>query len=151
MKGIVKWYNARKGYGFITPDDKGNDVFVHAITLKSCGLNKLFTGSEVTFDVEEDEKGKRAKNLKVTKEVKPETEIKKGKPEIKKTEEKKEKPETKKTEEKKEKTPDKTKPDKTKPDKTKNEKAPVSKEKKSPAAKKPKKKASGNKTKSKKK
>ena len=72
MKGIVKWYNARKGYGFITPESKGDDVFVHAITLKSCGLNKLYTGSEVTFEVDQDEKGKRAKNLKVTKEVNPE-------------------------------------------------------------------------------
>ena len=87
MKGIVKWYNARKGYGFITPEDKGDDVFVHAIALKGCGINKLFTGSEVTFDVDQDEKGKRAKNLKITKEVKPE--IKKDakpgkKPEVKK-------------------------------------------------------------------
>ena len=87
MKGTVKWYNARKGYGFITPEDKGDDVFVHAIALKGCGINKLFTGSEVTFDVDQDEKGKRAKNLKITKEVKPE--IKKDakpgkKPEVKK-------------------------------------------------------------------
>ena len=72
MKGKVKWYNARKGYGFITPEDNSDDVFVHAVTLKSCGLNKLFTGSEVTFEVENDDKGKRAKDLKVTKEVKPE-------------------------------------------------------------------------------
>ena len=50
MKGIVKWYNARKGYGFITPEDKTEDVFVHAVILKSCGLNKLYTGSEVSFD-----------------------------------------------------------------------------------------------------
>ena len=141
MEGTVKWYNARKGYGFITPDDKGNDVFVHAITLKSCGLNKLFTGSEVTFDVEEDEKGKRAKNLKVTKEIKPETETKKEKTQAKKTEGKKEKTQAKKTEGKKEKTPDKTK----------NEKASASKAKKSPKGKKPKKKTSSNKTKSKKK
>ncbi len=64
MKGTVKWYNARKGYGFITPEDKSEDVFVHAVILKTCGLNKLFTGSEVSFDIEKDEKGKRAKNLK---------------------------------------------------------------------------------------
>ena len=87
MKGTVKWYNARKGYGFITPEDKGDDIFVHAIALKGCGINKLFTGSEVTFDVDQDDKGKRAKNLKITKEVKPE--IKKDakpekKPEVKK-------------------------------------------------------------------
>ena len=40
MKGTVKWYNARKGYGFITPDDNGDDVFVHATALKNSGLKK---------------------------------------------------------------------------------------------------------------
>jgi len=59
MKGTVKWYNARKGYGFITPDDKSDDVFVHATSLKECGLKKLFTGSEVSFEISEDDKGKR--------------------------------------------------------------------------------------------
>ena len=84
IKGIVKWYNARKGYGFITPEDKSDDVFVHAITLKDCGLNKLYTGSEVTFEVDQDEKGKRAKNLKVTKEVKPEIKTNKEGPAVEK-------------------------------------------------------------------
>jgi len=82
IKGIVKWYNARKGYGFITPGDKSDDVFVHAITLKDSGLNKLYTGSEVTFEVDQDEKGKRAKNLKVTKEVKPEIKTNKEGPAV---------------------------------------------------------------------
>ena len=101
IKGIVKWYNARKGYGFITPGDKSDDVFVHAITLKDSGLNKLYTGSEVTFEVDQDEKGKRAKNLKVTKEVKPEIKTNKEGPAVGKQktaakQEKKEvKPETK--------------------------------------------------------
>ena len=72
MKGTVKWYNARKGYGFITPDDKSDDVFVHATSLKECGLKKLFTGSEVSFEISEDDKGKRVKSIKVTKEVKEE-------------------------------------------------------------------------------
>ena len=72
MKGTVKWYNARKGYGFITPDDNSDDVFVHATALKDCGLKKLYTGSEVTFEINQDDKGKRAKSIKVTKEVKPE-------------------------------------------------------------------------------
>ena len=83
MKGTVKWYNARKGYGFITAEGEEGDIFVHATSLKNSGLKKLFTGSEVTFEVEKDEKGKRAKSLKVTKEVKEETQ-KKG--ETKKTE-----------------------------------------------------------------
>ena len=72
MKGTVKWYNARKGYGFISPDDKSDDVFVHATSLKECGLKKLFTGSEVSFEISEDDKGKRVKSIKVTKEVKEE-------------------------------------------------------------------------------
>ena len=72
MKGIVKWYNARKGYGFISPEDSSDDVFVHATALKNCGLKKLYTGSEVTYEVDQDDKGKRAKSIKVTKEVKPE-------------------------------------------------------------------------------
>ena len=71
MKGTVKWYNARKGYGFITPDDNSDDVFVHATALKNSSLKKLYTGSEVTYETDQDEKGKRAKSIKVTKEIKP--------------------------------------------------------------------------------
>ena len=71
MKGTVKWYNARKGYGFITPDDNGEDVFVHATALKNSGLKKLYTVSEVTYETDQDEKGTRAKSIKVTKEIKP--------------------------------------------------------------------------------
>ena len=71
MKGTVKWYNARKGYGFITPDDNGDDVFVHATALKNSGLKKLYTGSEVTYETDQDDKGRRAKSIKVTKEIKP--------------------------------------------------------------------------------
>ena len=77
MKGTVKWYNARKGYGFITPDDNSDDVFVHATALKSSGLKKLYTGSEVTYETDQDEKGKRAKSIKVTKEIKPKLDEKK--------------------------------------------------------------------------
>ena len=71
MKGTVKWYNARKGYGFITPNDNSDDVFVHATALKDSGLKKLYTGSEVTYETDQDEKGTRAKSIKVTKEIKP--------------------------------------------------------------------------------
>ena len=77
MKGTVKWYNARKGYGFITPDDNSDDVFIHATALKNSGLKKLYTGSEVTYETDQDEKGKRAKSIKVTKEIKPELDEKK--------------------------------------------------------------------------
>ena len=77
MKGTVKWYNARKGYGFITPDDNSEDVFVHATALKDSGLKKLYTGSEVTYETDQDEKGRRAKSIKVTKEIKPKLDEKK--------------------------------------------------------------------------
>ena len=96
MKGTVKWYNARKGYGFITPEDNSDDVFVHATALKDCGLKKLYTGSEVTFETDQDKKGKRAKLIKVTKEIKPKEE----KEDTKKKEEKIEKKDKKKKEEK---------------------------------------------------
>ena len=106
MKGTVKWYNARKGYGFITPDDSSDDVFVHATSLKDCGLKKLYTGSEVTYETDEDKKGKRAKLIKVTKELKPKDEKK----DTKKKEEKTKKKDTKKkdTKKKEEKTKKKT-------------------------------------------
>ena len=93
MKGKVKWYNARKSYGCITPDDNSDDVFIHATALKDCGLKKLYTGSEVSFEVNQDDKGKRAKSIKITKEVKPE-QIKKE--DVKEKEVKTEKQETKK-------------------------------------------------------
>ena len=123
MKGKVKWYNARKGYGFITPDDNTEDVFVHATALKNCGLKKLYTGSEVTYEIDQDDKGKRAKSIKVTKEVKPkfdekvDTKKKEEKPEKKDTKKKEEKPEkkdTKKKEEKPEKKDTKKKKEKSK-------------------------------------
>ena len=112
MKGTVKWYNARKGYGFLTPSDNSEDVFVHATSLKECGLKKLYTGSEVTFEIVQDDKGKRAKSIKVTKEVRPteedvKTEKKESKKEVKpekkdpKKEPKAEKKEPKKDKEKK--------------------------------------------------
>ena len=97
MKGIVKWYNARKGYGFITPDDKSDDVFVHATALKTCGLKKLYTGSEVSFETDQDDKGKRVKSIKILKEVKPEEE----KPDGEKKEVKKEKKDIKEKEQSK--------------------------------------------------
>ena len=110
MKGIVKWYNARKGYGFITPDDKTDDVFVHATALKTCGLKKLYTGSEVSFETDEDDKGKRAKSLKILKEVK----LEEKKPDAKK-EVKEEKKDTKEKEQSKPKEKSKEKAKKPKP------------------------------------
>jgi len=54
QNGTVKFFNASKGYGFITPDDGGKDVFVHATALQRAGLTGLHEGQKVTFDVQTD-------------------------------------------------------------------------------------------------
>jgi cold shock protein len=52
--GTVKWFNESKGFGFITPDDGGKDVFVHATALERAGMDGLSEGQKVSFDTEED-------------------------------------------------------------------------------------------------
>jgi CspA family cold shock protein len=61
MKGKIKWYNYRKGYGFIETEE-GKDVFVHH-TAVPAGI-KLDEEDQVEFDIEDTERGKQAKNLK---------------------------------------------------------------------------------------
>ena len=64
--GTVKWFNPRKGYGFIaTPD--GRDVFVHYSSMSGDGYRTLEEGDPVTFDMVEGEKGPRAENVVVSK------------------------------------------------------------------------------------
>ena len=65
--GIVKWFNATKGFGFIAPDGGGKDVFVHVTAVQRAGLQALSEGQRVTFDVVDDRKGKKAENLVVAK------------------------------------------------------------------------------------
>lgn len=62
MKGKVKWYNVRKGYGFITGED-GNDYFVHYTGIAGKGFKKAKNGQEVSFEVKEEEKGPAAVNV----------------------------------------------------------------------------------------
>lgn len=62
--GTVKFYNANKGFGFISPEDGGKDVFVHATALEAAGLRSLEEGQRVTFDVLPDARGSKAANLK---------------------------------------------------------------------------------------
>jgi CspA family cold shock protein len=50
-KGIVKWFNNQKGFGFIQPDDGGNDVFVHISAVERAGLSTLNEGQKVSFEV----------------------------------------------------------------------------------------------------
>lgn len=59
MRGTVKWFNAKKGFGFISDTD-GNDVFVHYSALKMDGFKVLEDNEEVEFDVVEGEKGPQA-------------------------------------------------------------------------------------------
>ena len=60
ITGIVKWFNNSKGYGFITPQDGGKDVFVHHSAVQGAGFKSLSEGQKVTFDVEQGPKGPSA-------------------------------------------------------------------------------------------
>lgn len=66
--GTVKWFNARKGFGFITPDEGDKDVFVHhtAINTKNDEFANLNENDKVEFEVNQGEKGLEAKNVNVT-------------------------------------------------------------------------------------
>ena len=66
LKGKVKWFNGKKGYGFIEREDKEKDVFVHSSAVRAAGLNYLNEGDELSFEVENSEKGLSAINLQKT-------------------------------------------------------------------------------------
>jgi CspA family cold shock protein len=54
--GTVKWFNPTKGFGFIQPDDGGNDVFVHISAVERAGLGTLSEGQKITFELERDQR-----------------------------------------------------------------------------------------------
>jgi CspA family cold shock protein len=58
VSGTVKFFNASKGFGFITPADGSKDVFVHATALEAAGIRSLNEGDAVTFVLEDDRKGR---------------------------------------------------------------------------------------------
>ena len=68
LKGKVKWFNGKKGYGFIerTDPEGGKDVFVHASAVRDAGLRFLNEGDELSFEISDGDKGPSAVNLKKT-------------------------------------------------------------------------------------
>ena len=68
MIGNVKWFNSAKGYGFITPEDGGDDCFVHVTAIQASGLKILVEGQTVSYDLEDGRNGRVvACNLSVLK------------------------------------------------------------------------------------
>ena len=61
--GIVKWFNDSKGFGFITPDEGGEDLFAHFSAIQSTGFKSLQEGQRVSFEVTTGPKGKQASNI----------------------------------------------------------------------------------------
>jgi CspA family cold shock protein len=63
ITGTVKWFNSKKGFGFITRDDGQGDVFVHFSAIQSRGFKTLEEGQKVEFEIAQDEKGPKAVNV----------------------------------------------------------------------------------------
>jgi CspA family cold shock protein len=63
--GTVKWFSNDKGYGFITPDEAGKDLFVHHSAIAGNGFKSLAEGAKVSYDTEQGQKGPVAANVRV--------------------------------------------------------------------------------------
>jgi cold shock protein len=63
--GTVKWFNADKGFGFITPDDGGADVFAHFSAISASGYRSLDENQRVTFEITQGPKGPQASNIQI--------------------------------------------------------------------------------------
>lgn len=67
-QGIVKWFNDAKGFGFITPDEGGEDLFAHFSAIEMKGFKSLKEGQKVSYEVVTDPKGKQAAHIKPVRE-----------------------------------------------------------------------------------
>jgi CspA family cold shock protein len=65
QNGTVKFFNASKGYGFITPDGGGKDVFVHVTAVEQSGISSLNDGMRISFEMEPDKRGKGPKAVEL--------------------------------------------------------------------------------------
>jgi CspA family cold shock protein len=63
--GTVKWFSNDKGYGFITPDDSGRDLFVHHSAIQGGGFKSLAEGAKVSYETQQSAKGPAAANVKL--------------------------------------------------------------------------------------
>jgi CspA family cold shock protein len=63
-RGSVKWFNAEKGYGFITPEDGSKDVFVHHSAIQAEGFRSLNEGDKVEYEITQGQKGPQASNVR---------------------------------------------------------------------------------------
>ena len=63
-EGTVKWFDASKGYGFITPNDGSPDVFAHFSSIEGSGYRELIEGHKVSFEAEQGQKGQQTKSVR---------------------------------------------------------------------------------------
>ncbi len=63
--GTVKWFSDEKGFGFITPDEGGKDLFVHHTGIGGSGFRSLTEGAKVSYDAEQGDKGPKAVNVQI--------------------------------------------------------------------------------------
>lgn len=68
QSGTVKWFNPTKGFGFIVPEEGGNDVFVHISAVEQAGLSSLTEGQKIEFELQDNRGRQAAANLKVVEE-----------------------------------------------------------------------------------